>query len=54
MLRQLDPEAVPPSLLGAVLSVLIRATESMPEYRQHADEIRDLIFGGRHLTGPVS
>ncbi|PYO56712.1 MAG: hypothetical protein DMD83_12990 [Candidatus Rokuibacteriota bacterium] len=30
------------------------ATESMPEYRQHADEIRDLIFGGRHLTGPVS
>ena len=30
------------------------ATESMPEYRQYADEIRDLIFGGRHLTGPVS
>ena len=28
------------------------ATESMPEYRQYADEIRDLIFGGRHLTGP--
>jgi AcrR family transcriptional regulator len=34
MLRQIDPEAVPASLLGAVLSVLIRATESMPEARE--------------------
>jgi hypothetical protein len=27
MLRLIDPETVPASLLGAVLSVLIRATE---------------------------
>jgi len=25
------------------------AMEATPEYRQHADEIRELIFGGRHL-----
>src|SRR5438093_850828 len=34
MLRQLDPDAVPASLLGAVLSVLIRAMESMPDARE--------------------
>jgi hypothetical protein len=34
MLRLIDPEAVPASLLGAVLSVLIRATESSGEARE--------------------
>jgi AcrR family transcriptional regulator len=34
ILRQIDPEAVPASLLGAVLSVLIRAIESIPEARE--------------------
>jgi AcrR family transcriptional regulator len=34
MLKLIDPEAVPASLLGAVLSVLIRATESSPEARR--------------------
>ena len=29
------------------------ATESMPEYRQHADEIRELIFGGRQHASPA-
>ncbi len=31
MLKLIDPDTVPPSLLGAVLSVLIRAVESSPE-----------------------
>jgi AcrR family transcriptional regulator len=34
MLRLIDPEAVPAALLGAVLSVLIRATESIPQARE--------------------
>jgi AcrR family transcriptional regulator len=34
MLRLIDPEAVPASLLGTVLSVLIRATESSGEARE--------------------
>jgi AcrR family transcriptional regulator len=34
MLRLIDPEAVPASLLGAVISVLIRATESSGEARE--------------------
>jgi hypothetical protein len=27
------------------------AMESTPQFREHADEIRDLIFGGRFATG---
>jgi AcrR family transcriptional regulator len=34
MLKLIDPGAVPDSLLGAVLSVLIRAVESSPEARE--------------------
>jgi AcrR family transcriptional regulator len=34
MLRLIDPDAVPASLLGAVISVLIRATESSAEARE--------------------
>jgi AcrR family transcriptional regulator len=34
MVRLIDPQNVPPSLLGAVLSVLIRAAETDPEARE--------------------
>jgi AcrR family transcriptional regulator len=34
MLKLIDSEAVPPALLGAVLSVLIRAVEASPEVRE--------------------
>jgi AcrR family transcriptional regulator len=34
MLKLIDPHAVPDSLLGAVLSVLIRAVESSPQARE--------------------
>lgn len=34
MLKLTDPQAVPPALLGAVLSVLIRAVEASPEARE--------------------
>ena len=34
MLKLTDPQAVPPALLGAVLSVLIRAVDTSPEARE--------------------
>jgi AcrR family transcriptional regulator len=48
MLRLIDPEAVPASLLGTVLSVLIRATESSGEARERlaeADHAADVLLG---------
>ncbi|MEA2201946.1 MAG: hypothetical protein QOI89_2542 [Solirubrobacteraceae bacterium] len=48
MLRLIDPEAVPASLLGTVLSVLIRATESSGEAREllaEADHAADALLG---------
>jgi AcrR family transcriptional regulator len=44
MLRLIDPEAVPASLLGTVLSVLIRATES-------SGEARELLAEADHAAG---
>jgi len=38
MLKLIDHDSVPPSLLGAVLSVLIRAVESSPEARALLDD----------------
>jgi AcrR family transcriptional regulator len=47
MLKLIDPEAVPASLLGAVLAVLIRATESSGEARELlADADADRTAGG--------
>ena len=46
MLRLIDPEAVPASLLGTVLSVLIRATES-------SGEARELLAEADHAGGGV-
>jgi hypothetical protein len=50
MLKLIDPERVPDSLLGAVLSVLIRAMESSPQARELLADPDLSLAGAVRLT----
>jgi AcrR family transcriptional regulator len=49
MLRLIDPEAVPPSLLGAMVSLIVRGIESSPEARELLAQV---AAGGEPAAAP--